>query len=62
MDKVGPCKNCGQRIILVNFTIGQMWMHQPEGYAFQDGMHEFCRITRAMPKTEVIKVFKKEVP
>lgn len=43
------CLHCLQRIVLVNFSLGPKWMHQPEGAAFQDGMYEYCHLSAAEP-------------
>lgn len=47
-DKV-KCKNCGERIVLVNYLTGQSWTHQPAGASFQDGTHQYCHRTVAEP-------------
>ena len=41
------CRHCGKRIVLVNWSMGPGWTHQPEGASFQDGMHVYCHVTRA---------------
>lgn len=46
------CKNCGGRIVLFNWALGPEWTHQPDGAAFQDGVHQFCHITKAEPAEE----------
>ncbi len=46
------CKHCGRRIVRVPFVMGPKWMHQPEGAAFQDSMHEYCYRTVAEPEQE----------
>ena len=51
------CLHCGKRIVLVNFALGEKWVHQPAGAAFQDGQYEHCKITIAEEKviTDVLK-------
>lgn len=46
------CRHCGKRIRLVDFIFGPRWMHQPAEAAFQDGMYEYCHLTRAEHSTE----------
>ena len=46
---MSDCKHCGKNIVLYRFSLGPKWMHQDRGAAFQDGMHEFCHLTRAEP-------------
>ena len=41
------CRHCGERIVLVNWSMGPGWTHQPEGAAFQDRQHVYCHVTRA---------------
>ena len=41
------CRHCGERIVLVNWSMGPGWTHQPAGASFQDGMHVYCHVTRA---------------
>lgn len=48
----GICKYCGWRIVLVNFALGEQWMHQARGAAFQDDMHQSCRMTVATPRED----------
>lgn len=43
------CAHCGDRVVLVNFSMGERWMHQPAGASFQDGQYEFCKVTVAEP-------------
>ena len=43
------CKHCGQRIVLVNYSMGRAWTHQPAGASFQDGAHQYCHRTIAEP-------------
>lgn len=45
------CRHCGYPIVWVNFAWMPKWMHQPPGAAFQDGQHEYCRLTVAEPET-----------
>lgn len=52
------CRHCGQRIVLINYALGPSWVHQPTGAAFQDGVHEYCQITRAEPKPKFSTVRK----
>lgn len=47
------CANCGERIVLVNYALGQEWTHQPAGASFQDGVHQYCHKTVAAPRGEV---------
>ena len=44
------CRNCWQRVVLVNFAMGPSWVHQPAGAAFQDGQHTYCHMTVAVPE------------
>lgn len=46
------CRNCSQRIVLVNFALGPCWVHQPPGSTFADNQHEFCHVTVAQPEHE----------
>ena len=41
------CRHCGKRIVKMNYTLGSQWTHQQAGAAFQDGVHEYCHLTRA---------------
>lgn len=43
------CRNCGKRIVFINWATGAGWTHQPKGASFQDGMHRYCRRTVAEP-------------
>ena len=43
------CRHCGKRIVKMNYTLGSQWTHQQAGAAFQDGVHEYCHLTRAEP-------------
>lgn len=47
-DKV-KCKHCGERIVLINYSMGPSWTHQPAGASFQDGTHQYCHRTVAEP-------------
>lgn len=47
------CRYCGERIVLVNFSLGPGWVHQPEGSSFQDGTHVYCTVTRAAAPEEL---------
>ena len=38
------CRHCGKRIVLVDWSMGPGWTHQPE-----DGMHRYCHRTVAEP-------------
>lgn len=44
------CRNCWQRVVLVNFAMGPAWVHQPAGSAFSDGQHTYCHMTVAVPE------------
>lgn len=46
------CKNCGQRIIKINYALGEQWMHQPVGASGIDGVHQYCQLTVAEPEEE----------
>lgn len=46
---VEKCRNCGERIILVNLAFGPTWRHQKAGETFNDGMHQFCHVNVAEP-------------
>jgi hypothetical protein len=46
---VSTCRHCGRRIVRVRYAMGEKWMHQPQGAAFQDNMHEWCHLTTAGP-------------
>lgn len=51
MSKI--CKNCGERIILVNGqTLRPYWTHQKAGASFMDGTYEYCRVKSATPLEE----------
>jgi hypothetical protein len=43
------CRHCFQRIVKVNFALGESWMHQPSGASFNDGMYEYCHLRVAEP-------------
>lgn len=45
------CRHCGERIVYVNWSWRPGWTHQAAGASFQDGVHEWCRRTRAAPVT-----------
>ena len=47
---VAECRHCGKRIVLVRWSDGPAWTHQPAGASFQDGQHTYCHITPAAPK------------
>jgi len=34
---VKRCKNCGESIMLVNYSLGPRWMHNPPGYQEMNG-------------------------
>lgn len=44
------CKTCRQRIIKVNYAMGEIWMHQPEGADGLDGVYRYCHVTAAYPE------------
>jgi len=46
------CTHCGQRIVLVNYSHGKEWTHQPAEASFQDGQHWYCHISVATPTTD----------
>lgn len=48
-QSVGTCKNCGQRIVRINWALGPGWTHQPESSSFQDGIHDYCHLSVAEP-------------
>lgn len=43
------CKNCQERIVKVNFALGESWMHQREGASGTDGQYMHCRLSVAEP-------------
>jgi len=49
---VSTCKHCGKRIVKVNYALGPTWVHQENGAAFSDGIHDYCRTTTAEPLEE----------
>jgi len=49
MKNESTCKNCGARVVRVNFALGPKWVHQPVEASFADGQHEFCYTTVAEP-------------
>lgn len=55
MSKESRCKNCGGRIVLVNFALGPSWEHQPAEAAFMDQMTRFCRTTVAEPQVDIVE-------
>ena len=42
-------RHCGKRIVLVRWSSGPGWTHQPAGAPFQDGEHVYCHTKRAAP-------------
>lgn len=44
------CRHCGERIVLVNYSPGPRWVHQPAGASFQDHQHRHCHLTVAEPR------------
>lgn len=50
MDETA-CLYCQQRIVRINYALGPRWMHQRKGGSFQDDVHEFCRLSRATPRS-----------
>lgn len=48
------CKHCDKRIVLINYSMGPSWTHQPAGASFQDGVHYYCHKTYAEPEVLVI--------
>lgn len=38
------CRHCGERIVLVNWSMGPGWTHQPEGAQDQ---HVYCHTSHA---------------
>lgn len=47
------CKNCGKRIIKVNYAMGPEWTHQTEGASGMDGSHRECRTMIAEPEESI---------
>lgn len=47
--EVSICKTCHKRIVKVNFALGEKWMHQDAGAAFEDGQYMFCHLSVAEP-------------
>lgn len=52
MNTISQYKNCGGRIVLVNFALGESWRHQPGAAAFHDRMTIYCEMTVAEPIEE----------
>lgn len=50
-ETVSTCEHCGDRIVLVNYSMGPSWVHQSAGASFSDGVHTYCKKTAATPKT-----------
>lgn len=45
---VDRCRNCGQRVVLVEYIGGVQWMHEPADVAGQvDAMHVHCKLSVA---------------
>jgi hypothetical protein len=47
--RIAKCRHCGERIVLVNWSLGPGWTHQPAGAAFQDNIRDHCAVTVAEP-------------
>lgn len=47
---IATCKNCGQRIVWVNYGWRPCWMHQAEGVSFRDGAYLYCKLSLAEPE------------
>ena len=52
-EKITRCKHCRERIELINFTLGQKWMHWPSlwGNYSTGEKYEYCRGYRAEPES-----------
>lgn len=52
------CKNCGESITLVNYSLGPQWMHNPPGYTGHKmgggayNVFRHCRTAIAEPVAE----------
>lgn len=55
------CKHCRERIVKVNFALGESWMHQREGASFNDGAYRFCRLTQAEPERQLKLCFNLDI-
>jgi hypothetical protein len=44
------CRNCWQRVVLVNYSTVPMWVHQPAGASNMDGVHRYCHMKVAEPE------------
>lgn len=62
-DGVSTCVHCGRRVVKKNYALGEKWVHQPAGAAFDDYVEEFCQRTVATPVlAETPEVLTGQVP